>query len=161
MTPRVIYKPEDHYDDVIEWIAAGKTLREFCRQDGRPSAAIVYGWMQADNSFAERVARARDIGYDVIAEECLAVADDDTRDWLDSSCVQRAKLRVETRQKLLACWNPNRYGNKVAVGGDATGAPIRVLTSVERAHRLQVLLATVATRVAAPQLTDEEQELLS
>jgi hypothetical protein len=35
------------------------------------------------------------------------------------------KLRIETRLKLLAKWNPKKYGDKVQVGGDAEN-PLKV-----------------------------------
>ena len=28
------------------------------------------------------------------------------------------KLRIETRLKLLACWDPSKYGNRTVVSGD-------------------------------------------
>lgn len=151
------YRPEDYVEALCEWLSGGNTLAAWSRLEGNPTTRTVHTWMREFDWFASAVARAREIGYGVIADDCIAIADDDTRDWLDGSCVSRAKLRVETRQKLLACWDPRRYGNKVAVGGDADAPPIKVLSSVERAHRLQVLLAQVAERaVAPPQLTDDD-----
>lgn len=154
----VVYKPEDFVESLCEWLADGKPLAAWCRQPGNPSAPTVYGWGTSLEWFATRVARAREIGFAVIADDCMTIADDDSRDWLDSSAIARAKLRVETRAKLLACWKPSVYGNKVAVGGDTDAPPIKVLTSVERAHRIQVLLAQVAARAASK---NEAQELLS
>ena len=37
---------------------------------------------------------------------------------LNGEHVQRSKLRIETRLKLLACWNPSKYGNKTILQGD-------------------------------------------
>jgi hypothetical protein len=37
---------------------------------------------------------------------------------LDAEHVQRSKLRIETRLKLLAKWNPKRYGDKMTLAGD-------------------------------------------
>lgn len=150
-----VYDPKDHVDDLVAWLEEGKTLRAFCRQAGRPSYGTIYAWERSDKALAARIARAREIGRDAIAEEALEIIDDGSRDWLDASAVQRDKARAELRLKLLAKWDPRKWGEKVAVGGDPDGAPIRTLTTVERAHRLQVLL----TRVAARQVTADDPEV--
>ena len=116
-------QPAAWIDDLCAWLANGKTLREFCRQPGRPNFQRIYEALDQDAKAAGRVARARDIGYDTIADECGAIADDATNDWmetrngpqLNAEHVQRSKLRIETRLKLLACWNPKKYGNKQEV----------------------------------------------
>lgn len=116
-------QPAAWLDDLCEWLSNGKTLREFCRQPGRPNFQRIYDAIDLDPVAAGRVARARDIGHDVIADECGAIADDASNDWMDTrngpqinaEHVQRSKLRIETRLKLLACWNPKKYGNKTEV----------------------------------------------
>ena len=37
------YVPSDYYGEICEWIASGKTLRDYCRQEGKPSRAERYG----------------------------------------------------------------------------------------------------------------------
>jgi hypothetical protein len=141
-----LYNPDDFYTDICEWIAQGKTLREYCRRDSKPSYGTVYDWMERDTEFASRFARARESGEDVIAQECLAIADDGTNDWMvrydrDEKCigwqingehVQRSRLRVDTRLKLLAKWNPKKYGDKVEqfISGPE-GGPIQASITVE------------------------------
>jgi len=78
-----------------------------------------------DTAFAARIACAREIGEEVIAQECLEIADDGSNDWVETKhgpqvnmeCVNRSKLRVETRLKLLAKWNPKKYGDKLDLSG--------------------------------------------
>ena len=113
-------QPAAWLDDLCAWLAAGKTMRAFCREPKRPSDWTIYDKMRQDAEVASRVARARDVGYDVIAEECGAIADDGSNDWMETrngpavngEHIQRSKLRIETRLKLLACWNPRKYGAK-------------------------------------------------
>ena len=73
---------------------------------------------------AERFARARAIGYDAIAVDCVRIADDASRDLIDdgkgglminSTSAARARLMVETRLKLLAKWDPKRYGERLQI----------------------------------------------
>jgi hypothetical protein len=42
----------------------------------------------------------------------------DGREQLDREHVQRSKLRIETRLKLLAKWNPKKWGDKLELAGD-------------------------------------------
>jgi hypothetical protein len=49
-------------DAIVEWIAEGKTLREFCRQPNTPGWRTVYLWREAHPEFEARIARARDMG---------------------------------------------------------------------------------------------------
>lgn len=118
------------------WISEGKTLREFCRQEGRPSWPSVYRWVEDEEDYAKRIACARARGEDAISQECFAIADDATNDWmerldkdgqpvgwmLNGDHVQRSKLRIETRLKLLAKWNPRKWGDKLDLnhGGKVT-----------------------------------------
>lgn len=111
--------PKDLADDVIEWISAGKTLREWCRIDGNPAFRTVYDWIEKDAEFHARFARAREVGQDVIAEECIAIIDEDPElvvteggTHRDSAHIAWLKNRAEMRLKLLAKWNPKRYGDR-------------------------------------------------
>lgn len=105
---------------IIEQLSDGIPLREICRQDGMPAWRTIYDWLDKDEELSARVARARLLGYDAIAEQCVDIADDSTQDYVEtekgkaynSEHVQRSKLRVETRLKLLACWASSKYGNK-------------------------------------------------
>ena len=108
-------------DEICAWIEQGKTLREFCRLEGKPAWRTVYDWQKADEDFAARFARARDIGHDVIAEEALAIIDEQAEfatgenggSHRDSAHVKWLQNRAEMRLKLLAKWNPKKYGDRV------------------------------------------------
>ena len=133
---------------ICEQLSEGISLREICRQDGMPPWQTVYSWMERDASLVEAIARAREIGYDALAEECLKIADDGTNDYvegergpqLNSEHIQRSKLRIETRLKLLAKWSPKRYGERVQVAGDAD-SPLKVEAEVQADKLLQAILA--------------------
>lgn len=111
-------------DAIIEWIAEGKPLREFCRQEGRPAFRTVYDWLENDADFSARFTRAREIGADAIAQEALAIADTpiegvrteiggkDGPKEVREDMLGHRKLQVETRLKLLAKWFPQKYGDK-------------------------------------------------
>lgn len=112
--------PQDKADEIVEWISHGNTLRDWCRKAGNPHYSTVYDWLLKDDEFAQRFARARDIGADVIAEDALAIIDatpdrviSDKSNAVDSGYVSWQKARAEFRLKLLAKWNPKKYGDKL------------------------------------------------
>lgn len=109
---------------IIEQLSDGVPLRVICRQDGMPAWRTIYDWIARDADLSAAIARARDLGYDAIAEECLDIADDVSGDYTETDKgmeynaehVQRSKLRIETRLKLLAKWNPKKYGERLDLG---------------------------------------------
>ena len=103
-------------EQLLAWIADGKTVRDFCRQDGYPSHVAVYDWLNSCEAFALRFARARKIGFDAIADETMAMSDEPpptVGGRVDHGHVQWVKNRVWTRLQLLAKWDPKRYGEHI------------------------------------------------
>lgn len=105
---------------IVDRVSAGETLTSICRDIG-VATRTVYDWMEADPELSAQFASARARGYDAIADECLSIADDDSQDYIETEDgpalnrehIQRSKLRVETRLKLLAKWDPKRYGERL------------------------------------------------
>ena len=114
-------------DEICSRIANGETLRAICREEGKPSWVAVYNWLNADDDFALRFARAREDGHDAISEDCLHIADAGVND------TQRDKLRIETRLKLLAKWNPKKWGEKLDLTHAGAIKSERELTEADRA----------------------------
>lgn len=129
-------------DEIIRRIGEGETLRSICRDEHMPSYGAVYDWAENDDKFSSRLAHARDKGEEAIVQECVEIADDGRNDWVEKfgkdgeslgyqingEHVQRSKLRIETRLKLLAIWNPRKYGNRVNVDhGTQPGDPLAKL----------------------------------
>ena len=113
-------------DDLYIHLASGKTMAEFCRQPGRPILPRIYEALAADADLAVRIERARVIGYDVIADDCLKIADtqllgrrtkrsDAGVEIVEEDVLGHRKLQIETRIKLLAKWHPKKYGEKLDV----------------------------------------------
>lgn len=116
-------------DEIVERISQGETLRAICREDHMPSWQAVYDWIGGNEDFARRIARARELGADAIAEQTVDIIDQEAeRDMngkVDQGWVAHQKLRAEHRLKLLAKWQPKKYGDKITqeVTG-ANGGPI-------------------------------------
>lgn len=142
-------------DEICRRIADGQPLREMCREEGMPAWTTVYSWLNANPDFAERYARARDTGHDAIAEDTIAMVDEkpertDTQfgDKVDPGYVQWQKNRVEQRLKLLAKWNPKRYGDRQQV--DLSGSLSLNEMSDDEIRQEIALLATTGVKPIPP-----------
>jgi len=122
---------------ICEQLSEGVPLRQICRDnDGFPAWRTVYDWMGRDDALSASIARARDIGYDAIAEECLLIADtpqfgqkqvmtDEGTATTIEDMLGHRKLQIETRLKLLAKFHPTKYGDKLGLHGVDGAAPIK------------------------------------
>jgi hypothetical protein len=104
-------EPLEVLEELVEWIGEGKTLRSFSRIKGNPSYVTLYSWIKANPAIAERIACARECGYDAISEECVEIID-------SAYDANLGKAQVWTRLQLLAKWNPKKYGDKITHQGD-------------------------------------------
>jgi hypothetical protein len=110
-------------------LSKGEPLAAICREQGMPDRSVISDWAAKDDSIASAIAHARDMGFDAIAAECLRIADDGSNDTYEDAegnvrvnfdVIQRSKLRVEARLKLLAKWCPKRYGEQLQVEHSGT-----------------------------------------
>lgn len=118
-------------------LASGMTLRAVCRQPGMPKPSTVIGWaIKEEHPFYGKYEQARLIGYTVMADDIINIADDASGDYiaktdkdgetvraLDPENVQRSRLKVEARKWVLAKALPKIYGDKIEHTGK-DGAPL-------------------------------------
>lgn len=133
-------------DRICELLADGMSLREVCKQEGMPNRSTVFRAIAVDAEFRDQYARAREAGLEALADDIVAISDDDTRDWepvrdsegqivdikVDGEHVTRSKLKVDTRKWLLSKLVPKKYGDKVmteVTGAD--GGPVESVTRIE------------------------------
>ena len=145
--------------EICEGLEAGRTLRQVCSAKHLPNRATVVRWTNEDEELKQRIASARARGCDALAEESFEIADETSRDLLvdkdgreyaNSTAVARAKLRIETRLKLAAQWNPKEYGERKQVDVQGTiGLEHLVLASIH-APQSQLLNVTPALPPADP-----------
>ena len=111
-------------DEICDRISKGETLRAICRDKHMPSWVTVYSWISKCESFSLRIARARELGHDAIAEECFDISDEEpprgADGKIDSGYVAWQKNRVWTRTQLLAKWAPKKYGEKTQLEHSGT-----------------------------------------
>jgi hypothetical protein len=116
---RIATYGDDVREEILQRIATGETLASICKDAHMPQRAIVYKWRMDDPEFDGRFAQARLVGHDAIADNTLEIADalpaygPDGK--IDPADVANRKLRIWTRQQLLAKWDPKRYGDRQQV----------------------------------------------
>jgi len=116
-------------DELCLHMMQGGTVAEFCRIDGNPGRVTIYEWVNTDKAFAERFARARDFGFDAIADECKQIAD--SGEDVNGDHVKRSALRIDTRLKLLAKWSP-RYRDTQKIEAEITDTASAILAARRR-----------------------------
>jgi hypothetical protein len=118
---------------VLLGLSQGVPLAVIAHQNGVHRSTI-HAWRAEDQEFARAYEYARDLGWDRIACECLQIVDDTSDDLVidahgvprpNVEAVRRAKLRVESRLRLLAKWDSGRYGKRRAIKSVAESTETR------------------------------------
>lgn len=149
-------------DEIIEKLSAGIPLATICQADHLPALRTVKQWNIDNAEFSARHQIARDDGEDMIAADCLNIADDGRNDFMEgvnqggttpgviysAEHVNRSKLRIETRLKLLAVWNRPKYGQHTTLAGSKTD-PLIPPASSETDLRSEI--ATLQAKIEAGQ----------
>lgn len=111
--------------EICARLSKGEPLARICRDDHMPEPRTVWTWRDEREEFSSDIARAREEGFDALAAECLEIANT-TVEGVESTTkpngdveekrgdmLGHRKLQIETRLKLLAKWDPKRYGERV------------------------------------------------
>ena len=118
--------------EICSRLAGGESLNAICSDPHIPPESTVREWVDDDRGgdengpgFAARYMRARNAGYERMADEIIAISDADcTVDGQpDNALVQQARLRVDTRKWLLSKMLPKRYGDRITA--EIAGDPAR------------------------------------
>ena len=114
---------------ILQWISAGRPLASWSRAEpGRPLPEAVFERTRKDpDGFGQAYMTAREVGAEVISQGLIRIADG--RDDTDPSDVERRRLRIWTRQWLLARWYPARYGDRKQIQHDV-GLKLNVVTGL-------------------------------
>jgi hypothetical protein len=115
--------------EVLERLALGETLAALGRELGF-HATTWNDWCARDEALNLAHLRARDTGADALAEQTLALIDAEPArvdGKIDPGHVQWKRAQVDTRLRLLACWNPRKYGAKTQTTiGNKEGETLKV-----------------------------------
>jgi hypothetical protein len=129
-----------------------------------PSPATVYERIEESASFALAYTRARENMGSVLLDQCLRIADDDSRDLLppptddkgnptgdvqvNHAAIQRDKMRIDTRMRMAGKYNlrladkpPTLDGANITVNNNTLQLDARALDTSQRDSLRQLLIA--------------------
>jgi hypothetical protein len=121
-----------------------------------PDRSTVYDWLLRHPEFADQYARARDEQADTLADEIIAIADEQPEivvvtdkktgavieHKLDGAFLQWQKNRIDARKWTAMKLKPKKYGERVALAGDAE-SPIKIEAEVQAEALLTAMLNNV------------------
>lgn len=114
-------------DAICARLAGGDSLRKACREiEGAPDPSTVLRWCEASADFAQQYTRARQVGFMLLADELIEIADDASGDSIETEdgarpnpeWTARSRLRLDTRKWMLSKMLPKVYGDKLELSGD-------------------------------------------
>ncbi len=128
IAPRGVTFSEPLFAAILARLRTGEGLRQVCRDEGMPDPSSVLEWLGRDPSLAQHYAQARESGYSLVGEDLIDIADDSRNDWMDREtssgrvervvdreCIERTRLRLDTRKWMLAKMLPKIYGDRVSM----------------------------------------------
>lgn len=142
-----LYTPE-LAQEVVDGLSDGIPLTVICRRDHMPDDDTIRSWAKEREDLSRAIARARLTGHDAIAwRSRLTARGKGPEEGGDSTGdVQRDKLIIEQDNKLLAKWDPKRYGEKLDLSSsDGSMSPVQ-LTAEQMENRLAELMRIAEER---------------
>lgn len=146
------------YENMLEHIADGITLDQFCREYTDPLGYPLHKgrfltYIMASPKRKEQFYGAKAVACEVIEADLIRLSDGLDADLNPSpNEVARSQLQIQTRMKLLAIYNPKRYGDvkRVEQTINQTTTNVSKLTSdVIQGKILQALGISVEDEVLA------------
>lgn len=121
-----LYTPEI-VKEICDRLSTGEPLEQICRDPHMPNADTIHNWTKlldgksgkvasVPDSVKEDIMRARELGFDAIANQTRLVAKGEVG--FSTGDVARDKLIIETDLKLLAKWHAKKYGDAMTLRGD-------------------------------------------
>jgi hypothetical protein len=93
--------------NILGQLADGKTLTAICKADDMPSRVTVWNWTRQNSEFLNAYREARKGQAEAWSDDMVDLSD-------GTGDVNRDKLRIQTRQWLMARQHSQRWGDKVS-----------------------------------------------
>ncbi len=105
-------KTPEMIEAICAKLAEGQSLRRIAREMETDEANLRY-WFNSDPEAFSHSVRARELGCDALADECIDIADD------TKAKPEDRRIRIDTRLRLIGKWS-QRYGDKLTVDNRQT-----------------------------------------
>ncbi|HGG2173365.1 TPA: DNA-binding protein [Escherichia coli] len=122
--------------EICELVADGQSINKISKLPGMPNRSTILKWFRDVPEFSTMYARAKDIGFEVLADEILDIADNE--DNVDKDKCRRSQLMIDTRKWLLAKLQPRKYGERVTqeIVGNKEESPVQIEVTKEEIARI-------------------------
>ena len=117
---------EELANEICELISTtDKGLNAICKELGL-CAKTVFNWINDNDDFLHKYARAREVQAEYLADQIIEIADDKVNDYkstengevVNSEAIARSRLRVDARKWKASKLAPKKFGDKVDVTSD-------------------------------------------
>ena len=134
------------FEYVCQEIEKGRALRNVLKDENMPSTSTFYQWLDNDEVKAKQYARATEVRADIIFDDILAIADENTNDTsinengievVNNDVIQRSRLRIDARKWVLSKLNPKKFGDRTDItsGGEKiTNVPTSIQVEINKAN---------------------------
>ena len=148
--------------EILHRIARGEFLTDICDTPGMPEyTSPAKRWKDTVDGYAERYKDARDEGFDRRAQEALkrlystpgVIVDERGNTRIDPAWVALVKTQFWAEMEALKRWDPERYGEKIALNHGAQQS----LVDVMELARQRVQAIARDARTSAGEATDEAE----
>lgn len=123
---------------IIQDLSQGLSLRKACVKAGVKHPTDILELCERDTEFDQQYARARILGYKLLADEILEISDEVSADFTgekpDPEMVARSRLRVDSRKWMLSKMLPKIYGDKLDLNHSGYIATPKEMTEEELAR---------------------------
>lgn len=115
-------RPSKYSEEIADKICllistTSRGLVSICQEIGI-NPDTVYTWLKDKQGFSDKYARAREDQADLLADEIISIADDNSRDaeaFVGGNHVNRARLQIDARKWKASKLAPKKYGDKMDV----------------------------------------------
>ena len=136
-----VEKKEIAVKEILLEIMKGRSLTAILKTEERgnlPSKVTFFEWLKEDEELTNQYARATEVRADIIFDDILAIADENTNDTsinengievVNNDVIQRSRLRIDARKWVLSKLNPKKFGDKTDItsGGEKINTNISIL----------------------------------
>lgn len=148
-----IYSPE-LIQAICARIAEGESMRKITRDDSMPAMTTMFRWLNECSEFKQQYATAMEQRTEALFEEILEIADETTRDTIETETgekpnaewISRSRLRVDARKWMLSKMVPKKYGERLAIGGADDMPPIKTISDTDLDLKIAALQAELQSQ---------------
>ena len=144
-----VEKKEIAVKEILLEIMKGRSLTSILKTDERgdlPSKVTFFEWLKEDEELTNQYARATEVRAEVIFDDILSIADENTNDTsinengievVNNDVIQRSRLRIDARKWVLSKLNPKKFGDKTDItsGGEKIqNMPTSIQVEINKAN---------------------------